>query len=56
MGKEKEQKIFRVDNEVAGLIHFYCALHNIKVNEFVTQVLSERLSEFKEKVEAIRFK
>ena len=56
MGKEKEQKMFRIDQDVASLIYFYCALNNLKVNEFVTQVLSERLNDFKEKVEQMKFK
>ena len=36
-----------IRKDVANLVHSYCVFNNLKMRDFVTQVLEEHLTEFK---------
>ena len=54
MGKEENQRIIRIDKDIAGIVDVYCAVNDLKINEFATKLFNEKLKEFKIKVEKLR--
>jgi len=39
-----------INKEVANLVHTYCVFNNLKMKDFVSQILEEQLKEFKERI------
>lgn len=44
-----------VDRETANLVHTYCVFHDLKMQDFVQQVIREKLGEFEERLKRLRF-
>ena len=41
----------KISKKTADLIHIYCKINNLKLEDFVNQVLKERLNDFGKKLE-----
>ena len=44
----------KVDKTIATLIGVYCKLNNLKIIDFATSVLSEKLKDFEERLKELR--
>ncbi|VVB81424.1 Uncharacterised protein [uncultured archaeon] len=44
-----------VDRETANLVHTYCVFHDVKMQDFVSQALREKLGDFEARLKQLRF-
>lgn len=44
----------RVDKKVVRLLQTYCAFNNLKMKDYVSEVISEDLKDFKEKMDEFK--
>lgn len=51
---KKHLTTLKVDKETADLVRIYCIFNDIAVQDFVREVLEDRLEEFREKIREIR--
>jgi len=52
--RSSELTTITVNKEIAKLLHTYCVFHDLKVSDFVTQLIEEKLSSFKERLKELR--
>jgi len=43
-----------VDKETAKLVHTYCLFYDLKMTDFVKEVMEERLKGFKERLDELK--